>query len=120
MIVDVAVLALTEGDAQGAFMGILGLASRPLANVTLRVTSSLPQLITVSPAVLTVVRGAWNQATPTVQVRALVGKYGGQVSSSITVTAESADPKYNGLTASRVVTVALTSTQAEVLLNHHR
>ena len=80
--------------------------------MTLKLTTSLPELVTVEPSTIVVPKGDWNSSSVAqeVTVRALQGQYGGATSATIAVTPESADPKYNSVAARTTKTAAITVT----------
>ena len=112
-----AILPLTEGEAAGAKLTVTGLSSAPLHDVTLRVTTSLPSLVTVEPSSILIRKGDWASVSREVTVRALQGQYGGVTSASVVLTPESADPKYNVVAAraTKAVAITLTTTQASLI-----
>eukprot|EP00946_MAST-07B_sp_MAST-7B-sp1_P002793 g2793.t1 len=107
------VLALTEGESVGATFTVTGLSSAPLHDVTLKLTTSKPGLMTVEPSSIVVTKEDWNSVAREVRVRALQGQYGGTASATITVTPESADPKYNTSAARMTKTAAITLSKKE-------
>ena len=105
-----AILPLTEGEAAGAKLTVTGLSSAPLQDVTLRLTTSLPSLVTVEPSSILIRKGDWASVSREVTVRALRGQYGGVTSASVVLAPESEDPKYNAVAARTTKAVAITVT----------
>ena len=65
------VLALREGDNNGATFTVALLLSEPLHDVTLKLTTSLASLVTVNPASIVVTKNDWQNIGRTVTVKAL-------------------------------------------------
>jgi hypothetical protein len=95
-------LELIEGDGVGSILTIRGLLTRPLADVTLDISSSLDSLIQFDQQVIHVKQAEWNMINTNLTIRALEGDYGGKSTATIFLTPRSdGDPKYNGSDAVR-------------------
>ena len=114
--VDDGVLQLVEGG-EPMYVRVLGLATKPLGNMTLFFVPSTSNL-KVYPSTISVTQDEWNRLNRTIQVQALKGDYSGGTSLALTVEAQSTDPKYDGMTRTTPVVVAAeTCNRPGVLLN---
>ena len=102
-----AIIELAEGDEKGTNFTIIGLTSRPLSDVTLQMTSSLPDLITINPASIFLAAEKWNCSFANVTVQAKEGNYNRKTSATVYVTPLSNDSKYNSENARGQLAVAV-------------